>query len=98
MMLIACPWCGPRPEVDFVYGEGAVPHRPAEPTNEDDTRWTDYLYFRDNPKGVHRELWFHRAGCHRWFIVERDTVSHVIAAAYPPPDKPTKGSEDDAAG
>ena len=87
MMLIPCPWCGPRDETEFVYGE-AVLERPADQHALSDQEWTDYLYFRDNPKGEHTERWFHRAGCHHWFTVRRDTVTHVISAAFPPGQDP----------
>lgn len=90
MLLIPCPWCGPRDETEFVYGEAAV-ERPAATAS--DAEWTDYLYFRDNPKGDHREFWFHSTGCHRWFVVERNTVTHTIAAAYPPGARPATGDE-----
>ena len=93
MLLIPCPWCGPRDETEFVYGEAAVA-RPADPASTTDAEWTDYLYFRDNPKGEHKELWFHRSGCHRWFVLERNTITHVIAAAYPPVARPV--AEDEA--
>jgi sarcosine oxidase subunit delta len=36
------------------------------------------VYLRDNPAGLHRELWFHAAGCHSWLVVERDTRNHEI--------------------
>lgn len=84
MMLIPCPWCGPRPETEFTFGEDATVTRPADPAAASDQEWTNYVYFRDNPKGAHTELWFHRAGCHHWFVVERDTVTHEIASATPP--------------
>ena len=99
MLNIPCPWCGPRPEDEFVYGEAADPVRPADPHAVSDQQWTDYVYFRDNPKGLHRELWFHRAGCHHWFVVERDTVTHEIIAAYPPGGSPPPaGGEAEEAG
>ncbi len=31
----------------------------------------DYLFFRDNPKGVHLERWRHGFGCGQWFNVAR---------------------------
>ena len=37
---------------------------------------------RDNPLGVMREWWFHRAGCGLWFIAERHTKTHEIQATY----------------
>ncbi len=91
MMLIPCPWCGPRPETEFTYGEDAMPARPASPDTVSRREWTDYLYFRENPRGLHTELWFHGAGCHHWFIAERDTVTHEIATTYAP------GSQSEAA-
>jgi len=48
MMLIPCPHCGPRPETEFVYGGDANVKRP-DPAAPD-AEWTDYIYFRDNPK------------------------------------------------
>jgi sarcosine oxidase subunit delta len=40
---------------------------------------TDYVYFRDNPAGPYRELWYHGYGCRSWLVVERDTRTHAIA-------------------
>ena len=48
-----------------------------------DEEWAAYIYLRDNPKGPHRELWFHAAGCHTWIEVERDTVAHAISEVAP---------------
>lgn len=78
MLLIRCPYCGPRPETEFVYGGDATVARP-DPATATDEEWAEYIYLRDNPKGPHRELWFHSAGCHSWIEVERDTVTHAIA-------------------
>ncbi|MSO77215.1 MAG: sarcosine oxidase subunit delta family protein [Alphaproteobacteria bacterium] len=83
MLLIACPWCGPRDETEFRCGGEAHIARPKDPDALDDAAWADYLFMRRNPKGRHRERWVHAAGCRRWFNVERDTVSHVITAVYP---------------
>ena len=30
MLLIPCPWCGPRPQTDFTYGGDGTVVRPAE--------------------------------------------------------------------
>ena len=78
MLLIDCPFCGPRDETEFRYGGDASVGRPADPDGADDLAWTDYLHFRDNPKGPHREFWFHRDGCRQWLVVGRDTVSHAV--------------------
>jgi heterotetrameric sarcosine oxidase delta subunit len=97
MMLIPCPWCGPRPETEYTFGEDATLNRPADPAAVGDQEWTDYLYFRENPKGWHKELWFHGAGCHHWFVVERHTVTHEIAASYPPGQEPKGAGAGEAA-
>jgi sarcosine oxidase subunit delta len=84
MLLIACPWCGPRPENEFRYGGQAHIARPADPSAVDDATWTAYLYLRDNPKGRHVERWRHLHGCGRFLICARDTVTDRIAATAKP--------------
>lgn len=89
MLLIPCPWCGPRDESEFGCGGEAHIARPAETDRLSDADWADYLFMRRNPKGVHLERWVHRLGCRRWFNLARNTVSHEILAVYkmgePPP-------------
>ena len=82
MLLIECPWCGPRAETEFSYGGEAGITRPEDPYALSDAEWADYLFFRRNPRGAHRELWNHAQGCRRWFGVERDTVSYRIERSY----------------
>jgi len=93
MLLIDCPWCGPRPESDFSYGGEAHIARPAEPAAQTDEQWGDYLFMRKNPKGPHLEQWCHSAGCRRWFNVERDTVSYRITAVYKVGERPAGSGE-----
>ena len=38
----------------------------------------DYVYLRDNPAGLHQELWYHGGGCRSWLVVTRDTRTHDI--------------------
>jgi len=40
--------------------------------------FAEAVYLRDNPAGLHREHWFHSAGCQSWLLVERDTRTHEI--------------------
>lgn len=82
MMLIPCPWCGPRPEVEFHYGGQAHVAYPDDPSACTDERWSHYLFYRDNPKGPWAERWSHTAGCRRWFNAVRDTATHEISAVY----------------
>jgi sarcosine oxidase subunit delta len=83
MLLIPCPWCGPRAEPEFQFG-GEPALRPVPAGSVTDEAWAYYLYFRSNEKGSHRELWCHAGGCGRWFVLQRDTVSHTILGS----DKP----------
>ena len=82
MLLIACPYCGPRPEIEFRCGGEAHIARPAEPSKVGDEGWGDFLFYRTNPKGVHGERWLHVHGCQRWFNALRDTVSDRIVDTY----------------
>jgi len=78
MLLIECPWCGPRAESEFSCGGEADIARPLEPEKLSDREWGDYLFMRKNPRGVHREQWLHTQGCRRWFMATRDTVSYAF--------------------
>ncbi|HXW20895.1 MAG TPA: sarcosine oxidase subunit delta [Roseiarcus sp.] len=82
MLLIRCPYCQmDRPEIEFRYaGQAHLVRPPADQAS--DEAWTDFLYFRDNPKGLHAERWRHAAGCGRYFNCLRDTASDKIAATY----------------
>ena len=82
MLLIPCPHCGPRAEIEFRCGGEAHIARP-DPATATDEAWADYLYMRDNPKGLHLERWWHVHGCRRWFNVARGTTDEVIVAVYP---------------
>ena len=81
MMLIPCPWCGRRNQVEFTYGGDATVRRP--PPDAPEAAWVDYVYFRDNPAGPLDELWYHGGGCRSWFHVLRDTRTHEILASAP---------------
>jgi len=80
MLLINCPCCGPRNQIEFSYGGDATVRRPADPDKVSDQEWHDYIYIRPNEKGPHAELWMHAAGCRSWFKVLRDTRTHKILA------------------
>lgn len=88
MLMITCPWCGPREQTEFAYGGEAHIPRPANPDTLTDAQWADYLFMRKNPRGRHREQWNHVFGCRRWFNIERDTVTYAIASVYKPGEKP----------
>lgn len=78
MLRIPCPYCGIRDQVEFHFGGENGVSRPAAPEQLSDPEWADYLFYRDNIKGLHEELWVHRYGCRQWFTVVRDTCTHEI--------------------
>ena len=93
MLLIDCPWCGPRDESEFSYGGEAHIQRPLEPEQLPDPAWADYLFMRTNPCGWHREQWVHSHGCRRWFNVERNTATYEIRRSYRIGEAPATGED-----
>lgn len=92
MLLITCPHCGPREESEFACGGEAHIARPLVENSITDAEFADYLFLRDNPKGMFLERWRHTAGCRRWFNVARDTVSHDIIEIYAMGSLPRKAA------
>jgi sarcosine oxidase subunit delta len=78
MLLIPCPWCGERDEVEFAYGGQTDIAYPEDPASLSDAEWAEFVFVRDNPKGLLGERWFHVQGCRRWFNLDRDTLTHEI--------------------
>ena len=62
MMLVSCPWCGPRNEDEFAWGGEASRVRPDDPSNLTDGQWADYMYNNDNKKG---------------WVIERLSLIHI---------------------
>ncbi|MET8080738.1 sarcosine oxidase subunit delta [Streptomyces sp. NPDC005303] len=95
MLLITCPWCGPRNETEYHYGGQAhVPYADS-PADLTDEQWAEFVFYRDNPKGPFAERWMHSIGCRRWFNVLRDTATHEVLTSYRPdeprPEMPQAG-------
>ena len=78
MILLPCPWCGPRDAAEFAY-VGEVRGRP-EPATTTPQQWRDYLYTRTNAADWVVERWYHRMGCRRYLVVERHTVTNEVRA------------------
>ncbi|MCX5336379.1 MULTISPECIES: sarcosine oxidase subunit delta [unclassified Streptomyces] len=95
MLLISCPWCGPRNETEYHYGGQAHVPYPEAPADLTDEEWAAYVFYRDNPKGPFAERWMHSIGCRRWFNVLRDTATHEVLTSYrldePRPELPQAG-------
>jgi sarcosine oxidase subunit delta len=77
-MRIRCPYCGERSLEEFTYRGDATVKRPESLDPSAAEAWVDYVYFRDNPAGSHREQWYHGGGCHSWLVVTRDVRTHEI--------------------
>ena len=78
-MIIPHPLLGPRDAQEFTYlGDASLINRPDWQSENAMQEFHDYLYLRDNPAGLHRELWFHEQGDRSWLVVTRNTVTHEI--------------------
>lgn len=92
MFYIYCPYCQEhREEVEFHPSGEAHLARPADPDNCTDEEWGQFLYFRKNPRGLHREMWVHATGCRKFFNIERDTHNYEIKSVYKITDAPPDG-------
>ncbi len=79
-MIIDHPLLGPRDSAEFTYmGDARLIERPSPDAEDAAAAFYEYAYLRDNPAGLHRELWFHEAGDRSWLVVTRNTVTHEIA-------------------
>jgi sarcosine oxidase subunit delta len=75
MLLISCPYCGPRAGAEFTFERPMESIFPLDATPE---TATERLYTRDNIKGPSWELWRHAYGCRAWVKVLRDTGTHEV--------------------
>lgn len=81
-MLIPHPLLGLRDAQEFTYlGDARLMDRPDPSQDNVEAAFYEYVYLRDNPAGVHRELWFHEQGDWSWLIVTRNTITHEILGA-----------------
>ena len=82
MLIINCPYCGPRDQCEFTNGGEAHVSRPSNPEEVTDKEWSEYVFFRSNPKGIYFERWVHSHGCKKWFNAVRDTSTDKILRSY----------------
>jgi len=79
-MIINHPILGPRDAAEFVYlGDASLMDRPDAGSDTSANDFYEYMYLRDNPAGVHRELWYHEQGDRSWLVVTRNTLTHEIS-------------------
>jgi sarcosine oxidase subunit delta len=81
-MIIPHPTLGPRDAQEFTYlGDARLIDRPDGQAPGAMAAFYDYAYLRDDPAGVHAELWYHEYGDHSWLVVTRNTLTHEILKA-----------------
>lgn len=79
-MIINHPHLGPRDANEFVYkGDAELIRRPDWQPNSSTETFSEYLYQRKNPAGIHKELWYHEQGDRSWLVVTRNTLTHGIS-------------------
>ncbi|PWI33573.1 sarcosine oxidase subunit delta [Vibrio albus] len=89
MFHIYCPYCQEMREEEEFHAQGqAHIARPVDPDNCSDKEWGEFLYYRKNPKGLHEEMWYHSAGCRKFFNVTRNTATYEIKRVYKMGEKP----------
>lgn len=89
MLLITCPHCGPRAEIEFRHAGEAHLVRPTGKSGD----WAAYLYQRDNIRGRALERWRHIHGCGQYFNAVRDTFSDAIECTYEAGESPRTGAD-----
>jgi sarcosine oxidase subunit delta len=79
-MIINHPLLGPRDSAEFSYlGDAKLIERPDWESETAAQDFYEYAYLRDNPAGIHRELWFHEGGDRSYLVVTRNTLTHEIS-------------------
>ena len=66
MLTLHCPNCGVHADETDLHAEGEAHLKRFGPGSSDDD-FDDYMFQRQNPKGVHFERWRHVYGCGKWF-------------------------------
>jgi sarcosine oxidase subunit delta len=80
-MIINHPHLGSRDASEFtILGDASLINRPDWQAGDADDAFYNYQYLRDNPAGLHREVWFHEQGDRSGLGVTRDTVTHAVIA------------------
>jgi heterotetrameric sarcosine oxidase delta subunit len=79
--LLECPNCGKRDVYEFRFG-GEVRKRPGPTVAERD--WAEYSYMRENVLGVEKEWWYHKLGCKKWLVAQRDTRDNAVVKTFWP--------------
>ena len=81
MLILTCPYCGiDCDETELAAGGEA--HLKRFGPGSTDEEFEEYLFMRENPRGVHFERWRHAYGCGKWFHAARDTAILEVFGTY----------------
>ena len=81
MLILTCPYCGQKSEETEFHGGGEAHLKRFGPGSSDED-FQEYLFVRENPKGVHFERWRHIYGCGKWFHAARCSVTLEVFGTY----------------
>lgn len=81
MLILECPYCGVHAEESELHAGGEAHLKRFGPGSSDDD-FENYLFMRENPKGVHFERWRHVNGCGKWFHAARCTMTLEVFGTY----------------
>lgn len=81
MLLLTCPVCGVTGE-ETEFAPGGEAHITRFGPGSSDAAFRDYLFQRQNPRGVHLERWRHAFGCGKWFHAARCTETLEVFGTY----------------
>lgn len=81
MITLTCPYCGITAE-ETEFHPGGEAHLKRYGPGASDEAFAEYLFTRQNPKGVHFERWRHQYGCGKWFHAARCTVTLQVFGTY----------------
>ena len=81
MLILECPYCGVAGEETEFHGGGEA-HLKRHGPGSKDGDFENYLFMRENPKGVHLERWRHVNGCGKWFHAARCTMTLEVFGTY----------------
>ncbi|MBS1303549.1 sarcosine oxidase subunit delta [Loktanella sp. SALINAS62] len=81
MLILHCPYCG-RDVDETDLHPGGEAHLKRVGPDADAEAFEQYLFMRENPKGVHFERWRHAYGCGKWFLAARNTATLQVYGTY----------------
>lgn len=82
MLILHCPYCGVDAD-ETELAPGGEAHLTREGPGSSDEEFEQYLFLRENPRGVHFERWRHAMGCGKWFHAARCTTTMEVFGTYP---------------